>query len=103
MKFRDLPILERKSEMIQWPPEWSSAYQPKERWPRGEIGTLEDAWMHKLLDQCVFLHIRHDGLAYTGSMYFDNVDSCMMVFSILKSVMGRSIAEIGDLDISYLL
>ena len=89
--------------MILWPPQWSNAYQPKDKWPRGEIGRLESAWMHELLDRCVFLYIRHDGFEYVGSMYFDDVDSCMMIFNFLKSVVGRSVAEIGDADVSRLL
>ena len=89
--------------MMVWPPHWSTSYRPEKHWPRGEIGTLEDAWMHELLDRCVFLYIRHDGFQYTGSICFDDHDSCMIVFSFLESVVGRSIAEIGELDISNLL
>jgi len=103
MKFRDLPVLERKSGMMLWPPPWSSTYQPKENWPRGEIGTRESAWMHELLDRCVFLYVSHDGFHYTGHMYFDDASSCMMVFNFLQSVVGYSIAEIAELDVSHLL
>ena len=77
--------------------------QPKENWPRGEIGTLDGAWMHEFLDQCVFLYVNHGGLSYTGSLYFDNHVSALMVFNFLKSAVGRSIAEVGDLDVSHLL
>ena len=103
MRFRDHPVLERKSGMTLWPPQWSNAYQAKERWPHGEIGTLESVWMHELLDKCVFLSVRDDVFHYTGSMYFDDPGSCMMVFNFLKSVVGRPTAEIGDLDVSHLL
>ena len=103
MKFREHPALKRKSGMIMWPPQWSSAYQPKERWPHGEIGTLDSAWMHELLDRCVFLYVSHDGFHYTGHMYFDDASSCMMVFNFLQSVVGCSIAEIAELDVSHLL
>jgi hypothetical protein len=103
MRFRDHPVLERRSGMILWPPQWSNVYQAKEHWPHGEIGTLEDVWMHRLLDRCVFLYVRHDVFGYTGSLSFDDPGSCMMVYKFLKSVVGRSIAEIGDLDVSHLL
>jgi len=102
MKFRDLRVLERRSGMMLWPPQWSNTYQPRKDWPHGEIGTLESVWMHELLAKCVFLHVRHDGFQYIGSLYFDDRDSCMMVFNFLTSVVGRSIAEIGDLDVSHL-
>ena len=103
MKFRDLPVLERRSGVILWPPQWSNVYQAKEHWPRGEIGTLESVWMHELLDKCVFLSVRDDVFHYTGSMYFDDRASCMRVFNFLKSVVGRPTADIGDLDVSDLL
>jgi hypothetical protein len=89
MKFRDLPVLERKSGMMLWPPPWSSTYQPKENWPRGEIGTLESAWMHELLDRCVFLYVSHDGFHYTGHMFFDDATSCMMVFNFYPLGVAR--------------
>ena len=103
MKFRELPVLERKSGMLLWPPQWASAYGPKQHWPDGEIGTLENVSMHELLDRCIFLYVRHDVFQYVGSMYFDDRASCVMIYSFLKSVVGRSIAEIGDLDASHLL
>jgi hypothetical protein len=102
-RFREHPALKRRSGMILWPPQWSSAYQAKDRWPHGEIGKLESVWMHELLDRCVFLYVRNDVFHYTGSMYFDDPASCMMVYKFLKSVVDRSIAEIGELDVSHLL
>jgi len=86
-----------------WPPQWSNPYQPKEAWPHGEIGTLESAFMHELLDRCVFLHMRQAVFQYIGSLYFEDRASCMMMYDFLKSVVGRSIAEIGDSDVSHLL
>ena len=103
MRFRDHPVLERRSGMILWPPQWSNVYQAKEHWPHGEIGTLEDVWMHKLLDKYVFIHVRHDVFGYTGSMSFDDPGSCMMVYKFLKSVVGHSTVEIGDSDVAHLL
>ena len=89
--------------MKLWPPDWSNAYQAKERWPHDEIGMVENVSMHELLDRCIFLHVKHDVFYYVGSMYFDDRASSMMVYTFLKSVVGRSIAEIGDLDVSHLL
>jgi hypothetical protein len=103
MKFRNHPAVKRRSGMILWPPQWSSAYRDKKDWPHGEFGMLETVWMHELLDRCVFLYIRDDVFHYTGSMYFDDPGSCTMVYEFLKSVVGRSTADIGDSDISHLL
>jgi hypothetical protein len=101
MKFRELPVLKRKSGMMLWPPQWSNVYQPQEVWPQGEIGTLEKVWMDELLDRCVFLHMRNNVFRYVGAVNLDNRDSCLMIYNFLKSVVGRSIAEIGDLGVSH--
>jgi hypothetical protein len=103
MKFRDHPALIRGSGLTLWPPQWSNTYQPKEVWPQGEIGTLEKVWMDDLLDRWVFLHMRLDAFRYIGAFCFEDRSSCSMIYSLLKSVVGRSIADIGDLDVSHLL
>ena len=59
--------------------------------------------MDELLDRCLFLHMRDDAFRYIGALSFDDRVSCMMIYTLLKSVVGRSIAEIGELDISHLL
>jgi hypothetical protein len=100
MKFRDHPLLECNNGMTLWPPQWWNEYQDKKQWPQGEIGTLEDVWMHELMDRAVFLYVRLNGFQYTGSMYFDDSGSCMAVYNFLKSVVGRSIADIGDFEVS---
>ena len=59
--------------------------------------------MHELLDRCVFLYMRDDVFRYIGALYLDDRDSCMMIYHFLQSVVGCSIAEIGELDVSHLL
>ena len=103
MKFRDHPALIHRSGLRLWPPQWSNTYQPKEVWPQGEIGTLERVWTDELLDTCVFVHMRNDVFRYIGALWLDDRSSAIMIYSFLKSLVGRSIAEIGDLDLSHLL
>jgi len=103
MNFRDHPLMTRTSGMKTWPPRWSSTGRDKKDWPRGEVGTLQQAWLHKGLDTCLFLFIEYNGSQYIGSMYFDDVAFCYEVDTLLKSNLGLSIKKIGDLDVSYLL
>src|SRR5690349_12878668 len=103
MNFRDHPLMTRTSGMKRWPPRWSSTGRDKKDWPRGEVGTLQQAWLHKGLDTCLFLFIEYNGSQYIGSMYFDDVAFCYEVDTLLKSNLGLSIKKIGDLDVSYLL
>jgi hypothetical protein len=47
MNLRDHPLMTRRSGMKTWPPLWSSAGADKKNWPKGEIGTLQQAWLRE--------------------------------------------------------
>ena len=103
MRFRDHPLMTRRSGAKTWPPQWSSTRRDEKDWPKGEVGTLRQAWLHDGLDSCIFLFIEHNGHQYIGSMYFDNPRFCYDIDAVLKSNLGRSIKEIGDLEMSDLM
>src|SRR5690242_20853668 len=65
MAFRDHPLMTRRSGMKSWPPIWSSTRKDKTDWPKGEVGTLREAWLHEGLDTCLFLFIEYHGHRYT--------------------------------------
>jgi hypothetical protein len=103
MAFRDHPLMTRRSGMKTWPPLWTSTRQDKTDWPRGEVGTLQQAWLHDGVDTCLFLFMEYKEHLYTGSMYFDDIEFCYEIDRILKANLGQSIKEIGDLDLAHLL
>jgi hypothetical protein len=103
MAFRDHPLMIRRRGMKSWPPLWSSTRKDKTDWPKGEVGMLCEAWLHDGLDTCLFLFMEYNGHRYTGSMYFDDIGFCYEIDTVLKSNLGRSIKEIGDLDLANLL
>ena len=102
MTLRDSPLMTRKSGVKTWPPRWTTADQEKSDWPIGELGTLQQIWMHDLFDSCLFLFIEYDGFSYTGSIYFDDPMFCYDIYALLQTKVGCSIKEIGDLDLSHL-
>ena len=51
----------------------------------------------------LFLLIRHEGFRYMGTMAFDDPAFCYELYRLLKSQVGRSIKEIGALDLSFTL
>ena len=69
----------------------------------GEIGTLEQALMHELFDNKIFLFIEHGGFRYMGFMQFDDPAFCSQIHNLLKANLGRTIEEIGDLDLFHTL
>ncbi len=93
----------RKSGVSSWPPFWTTTRLDRNDKPTGEIGFLERAVMHALLDNKIFLFIEHDGSRYMGSMHFDDTQFCCQIYAILQSNVGLSIKEIGDLDLSHTL
>ena len=103
MELRDHPLMPRKSGIKSWPPHWASTTADKSHWPKGEVGTLQQVWMHGTLDNCLFLFIEHEGHFYAGALYFDDTKFCQQLYDRLKTLLGQAIKQIGDLDLSYTL
>lgn len=103
MELRHHPLMTRNSGMTNWPPHWTAITQDRSQWPTGEVGTLQQVWMHGQLDNCLFLFIEHNGGFYTGPMCFDDARFCQQLYKQMKSMVGYSIKEIGDLDLSHTL
>jgi hypothetical protein len=59
--------------------------------------------MSDLITNKVFLTIQYEGNRYVGSMAFDDERFCYEIYTLLKSKLGLSIKEIGDIDLSYTL
>jgi hypothetical protein len=93
----------RRSGARNWPPHWTTLEQEKSAWPIGEIGTLKRIWVDERMDKCLFLFIEHNGLAYTGMMYFDDRTFCRDIYIILRSKIGWSLKDIGELDLTHTL
>ena len=93
----------RKSGYPSWPPKWTTTHHDKDDKPIGEVGILEDVMTSDLIDNKVFMFIQHGGLRYMGFMIFDDPPFCYEIYHLLKSNLGRSIKEIGDIDLSYTL
>jgi hypothetical protein len=98
MKLRDHPAMSHQG-LRNWPPEWTSL--GRIRRPKGEVGTLERALMNELSDIKIFLLINYEGDHYTGSMEFDDPKFCRRIYALLKSKIGLSIKEIGDLELPH--
>ena len=64
---------------------------------------LDSRLMSDLTDTKLFMFIEYQSFRYMGLMAFDDPKSCHAIYTLLKSNIGRSIKEIGDLDVSYTL
>jgi len=86
-----------------WPPVWKPA-NPRDDKPtlQGEIGVLKYVLGQSSGNTC-FLLIEHNGGGNIGSLLFDDASFCQQIGKILETCTGRTIKEIGNLDLSHLL
>ena len=86
-----------------WPPVWKPA-NPRDDKPslKGEIGELKYVLYQSAGNKC-FLIMTHEGGGYVGALLFDDGSFCQQIGKILETYTGRTIKEIGDLDLSHLL
>lgn len=70
---------------------------------RGEAGILRKVAPKEPLGDKCYLVIEHETAYYVGSLVCDDIMFCRLMFSVFKDHIGRSIKEIGDVDLSYTL
>jgi hypothetical protein len=102
MNLRDHPMMIRKSGYPSWPPVWTTTHADRDNKPVGEVGALEEIMMSNMIDNKVFMFIESDGFRYMGFMTFDDLTFCSQIGVLLKANRGRSIKDIGDLDVSHI-
>jgi hypothetical protein len=56
-----------------------------------------------MIDRKLYIFIDYQGRRYMGLMAFDHPKFCYAIYSLLKSTIGLSIKDIGDLDVSFTL
>src|SRR5262245_59233051 len=103
MTLREYLLKKRYSGYYSWPPTWTTTREGPEDKPRGETGNLEQVLISQEINDVLYLVIRHNGLNYTGAMACADPVFCRQLFAFLKSHIGLSIKQIGDLDFSHTL
>ena len=88
--------------MVSWPPEWQAVGSNGDG-IQGELGILEDVSMSDLIANKIFVAMDHLGERYIAVLAFDDQLFTKQLYPLLLQNVGRSIQEIGDLDLSHLL
>jgi hypothetical protein len=101
MKLRDHPLMTRKSGIPSWPPAWQPVVRNNGA-VQGELGILEDVSMSDLIPNKIFLAMEHVSERYITVLAFDDAMFAKQLYPLLLENIGRSIREIGDLDLSQL-
>ena len=66
---------------------------------KGEVGVLRYVRSTDEPSKKCFLVIDYDGQYYVGSLLFDDSAICSKICALLQLHLGRSIKDIGDLDV----
>jgi len=84
-----------------WPPDWKGPYGPDKPLPRGEAGVLVrvEAASNILTNPHCIIVMQWNDQEYIGSLHLDEEEFFQKIVSLLRSCVGRPIAEIGGLDV----
>ena len=101
MKLRDHPLLSYKGAR-NWPPIWLWGGGDRYVHATGEVGVLKDVMFSSIepYEKC-FLIMEHEGRKYLGTLLVEDPVFCREIYTLLIEQRGKSIQEIGDLDLSY--
>ena len=87
-----------------WPPVWVKALSAHEnKKVRGEVGILKEVAFpiaNSRMTRC-HLTIEFDNEMYVGTLLFDDPAFCFLIGKVLQNHVGRSVREIGDIDLSH--
>lgn len=87
--------------MSAWPPLWANVSPSRDATTvRGEVGILKDCSYSERVKNMCFLFIEHSDERYAGALVVDDPGLCRQLYGVLKQHIGRSIKEIGGLDLS---
>jgi hypothetical protein len=83
-----------------WPPVWTQWTKGGSTTTlKGEIGVLRYVRSTDEPAKKCFLVTEHDGQHYVGTLLFDDSAFCARISTLLHVYLGRSIKDIGDLEI----
>ena len=98
MELRDHSILKVTDGINWWPPFWTN----DQKRVRGELGTLVKAEFRPYLPTLILMWIRHEGEDFIGA-HVRNEVLCRQLHALIAQNIGRTIKQIGDLDVGFLL
>jgi hypothetical protein len=101
-RLRDHPLMRRKSGIPSWPPQWQPVGEANGI-IQGELGILEDVSMSDSINNKIFLAMGHLGDRYVSVIAFDDSTFARQLYPSLLKNIGRTIKDIGDLDLSHTL
>jgi hypothetical protein len=87
-----------------WPPAWVWRAGDNNEQIRGEIGVLRDVFLSTIEPSTrLFLIVEYESNEYVGCLMFSDGAFCGQIYQLLRDQQGKSMVEVGSLDVSQLL
>lgn len=107
MVLRDHPLMNYRG-VPNWPPHWLPRQHAGGVQPRGEIGRLTEvviapATRYNGELSRLFLFMEDRGKSYLTTVLFSDATFCRQIGKLMEKCYGRTLEEIGSLDVSGLL
>jgi hypothetical protein len=99
MLLREHPLMMYNGNR-SWPPVWLWTAGYDTTHPTGEVGILKAVLRSHIEpnDRC-FLVMEHCGAEYVGTLFLNDLIFCREIFEVLLRNVGKTILEIGDIDL----
>ena len=100
MLLRNHPLLTYQSSR-SWPPAWLYCGGFDSTHPRGEVGILKNVFVSSVQPSTrCYLIMEHAGGQYMGDLSIRDAAFCMQIYQMLLRHCGKTVQEIGDIDLS---
>jgi hypothetical protein len=100
MLLRDHPLLTYQNSR-SWPPPWLYCGGFDNTHPRGEVGILQNVFPSSIKSSTYcFLIMEHAGAEYMGMLFVSDADFCLEMYAVLLRNCGKTLQEIGDINLS---
>jgi hypothetical protein len=103
MQLRDHPLMSYRG-ICNWPPVWTKGSNESEKKTiKSEIGILKYVHFNRLPANKCYLVIEYQDEHFIGTLIFSDAWFCAQIAEFLRHHVGRTIKEIGDLEIGSIL
>jgi hypothetical protein len=83
--------------------EWANTNRAVRSTAWGGIGVLMKAYATDKVSKTCYLVMGHESETYIGALILENVVFCQHLCSVFQENVGRTLSEIGSLDLAYTL
>ena len=100
---REHPALRLSGGLRSWPPVWVCSRTQPFKTITGEIGVFTGTILHEGLPSTLFIRMEYQNEPYMGFLVVGEPMFCLQLNNVLQEHIGRTIADIGQIELSSML